>query len=43
MLSVKRKNFLKVEYIIWLLSTKRLERAKEHLKVSRKTTNKNIN
>ena len=42
-LSVKKKNFLKVERIIQLLSTKRLKRAKEHLKVSRKTTNKGIN
>ena len=43
MLSVKRKNFLEVEYIIQLLSTKRLKRAKEHLKVSKKITNKGIN
>ena len=43
MLSIKKKNFLEVECIIWLLSTKRLKRAKEHLKVSEKTTNKGIN
>ena len=42
-LSVKKKNFLKVEYIIRLLSTKRLNRTKEYLKVFRKTTNKGIN
>ena len=43
MLSVKKKNFLKVERIIRLLSTERLERAKEHLEVSGKTTDKGIN
>ena len=43
MLSVKRKNFLEVKYIIQLLSAKRLERTKEHLEVSKKTTNKGIN
>ena len=43
MLSVKKKNFLEVEYIIQLLSIKRLKRAKEDLKVFKKTTNKNIN
>ena len=42
-LSVKRKNFLEVECIIQLLSIKRLKRAKEHLKVSKKITNKGIN
>ena len=43
MLNVKKKNFLKVECIIQLLSTERLERAKEYLKVFKKTTNKGIN
>ena len=43
MLSVKRKNFLEVEYIIQLLSVKRLKRAKEHLEVFKKITNKGIN
>ena len=43
MLSVKKNNFLEVEYIIRLLSIKRLERAKEYLEVSRKTTDKGIN
>ena len=42
-LNVKKKNFLKVERIIQLLSTKRLKRAKEHLEISRKTSNKGIN
>ena len=40
---MKRKNFLKVEHIIWLLSAGKLKRAKEYLKVSKKTTNKGIN
>ena len=43
MLSVKKKNFLKVEYIVRLLSIKRLKRAKEHLEVFKKTINKGIN
>ena len=43
MLSVKKKNFLEVERIVRLLSTERLERAKEHLEVSGKTTNEGIN
>ena len=43
MLSVKKKNFLEVERIIQLLSTKRLKRAKEYLEVSGKTTDKGIN
>jgi hypothetical protein len=43
MLSIKRKNFLEVEYIVQSLSIKRLKRAKEHLEVSKKTANKGIN
>ena len=43
MLSVKRKNFLEVEYIIQSLSAKRLERAKEYLEVSGKTIDEGIN
>jgi hypothetical protein len=43
MLSVKRKNFLKVECIVQLLNIKRLKRAKEYLEVFRKTTDKGIN
>ena len=43
MLNIKKKNFLKVERIIRLLSTKKLKRAKEHLKISKKTTDKGIN
>ena len=43
MLSVKKKIFSKVERIVRLLSIERLERAKEHLKVSRKTSNEGIN
>ena len=43
MLSVKKKNFLEVERIIQLLNTKRLKRAKKHLEVFKKTTNKGIN
>ena len=43
MLSVKRKNFSEVEYIVRLLSAERLERAKEYLEVSGKTTDEGIN
>ena len=43
MLSVKKNNFLEVECIIRSLSTKRLERAKEYLEVSGKTTDEGIN
>ena len=43
MLSVKKKNFSEVERIVRLLSTERLERAKEHLEVSGKTTDEGIN
>ena len=38
-LSIKKKNFLEVKYIIQSLSAERLKRAKEYLKVSKKTTN----
>src|SRR4051812_39289022 len=43
MLSVKRKNFPEVECIVQLLSAERLERAKEDLEVSGKTTDEGIN
>jgi Helitron helicase-like domain at N-terminus/Domain of unknown function (DUF6570) len=43
MLSVKRKNFSEVEHIVRSLSAERLERAKEHLEVSGKTTDEGIN
>ena len=43
MLSVKKKNFSEVERIVRLLSAERLERAKEHLEVSGKTTDEGIN
>jgi hypothetical protein len=43
MLSVTRKNFLRVEYIVRSLRPERLEAAKVELEVSEKTTNEKIN
>ncbi|KAF2191258.1 hypothetical protein K469DRAFT_556942, partial [Zopfia rhizophila CBS 207.26] len=43
MLSVIRKNFLRIKYIIHLLSLERLEITRVKLEILEKTTNKGIN
>ncbi|KAF2183359.1 hypothetical protein K469DRAFT_583657, partial [Zopfia rhizophila CBS 207.26] len=42
-LSIKRKNFLRVKHIIHLLSLKRLEITRVKLEILEKTINKEIN